>query len=141
MRRLAYDNETRLAVAHLVRAHPYHEEADPSPQGARRFLARVGRDAAHDLLRLRRFDRLGRGFPPPADELRRRERFESLVEQEWGSPVTRGELAVTGDDLLAVGAPAGPALGRLLAQLLDAVVDDPSLNTRERLLDRVRDGA
>jgi hypothetical protein len=29
----------------------------------------------------------------------------------------------------------------LLAHLLDAVVDDPTLNTRERLLDRVRDGA
>jgi tRNA nucleotidyltransferase (CCA-adding enzyme) len=141
MRRLAYDNDTRLAVVQLVRAHPYDEEADPSPQGARRFLARVGRDAAHDLLRLRRFDRLGRGFPPPEEELRRRARFESLVEQEWGSPVTRAELAVTGDDLLAAGAPRGPALGRLLAHLLDAVVDDPSLNTRERLLDRVRDGA
>jgi tRNA nucleotidyltransferase (CCA-adding enzyme) len=139
MRRLAYDNDTRLAVVHLVREHPYDEEADPSPRSARRFLARVGRDAARDLLRLRRFDRLGRGFPPPEQELRRRERFESLVEQEWGSPVTRGELAVTGDDLLAAGAPGGPALGRLLARLLDAVVDDPRLNTRERLLELARE--
>ncbi len=134
MRRLAYDNDTRLAVVHLVREHPYDEETHPSPEAARRFLARVGRQAAPDLLVLRRCDRRGRGFPPPADELRRRERFETLVAAEWGSPVTRGELAVTGDDLLAAGLPGGPKLGQILASLLAAVVEDPSRNTRDELL-------
>jgi tRNA nucleotidyltransferase (CCA-adding enzyme) len=141
MRRLAYDNETRLVVVHLVREHPYHEEVDPSPRSARRFLARVGRPAAHDLLELRRCDRLGRGFPPPADELRQRGRFEELVEQEWGSPVTRGELAVTGDDLLAAGLPGGPRLGQVLAALLAAVVEDPERNTRDDLLRLAREVA
>jgi tRNA nucleotidyltransferase (CCA-adding enzyme) len=134
MRRLAYDNDTRLAVVHLVREHPYDEETDPSPESARRFLARVGRQAAPDLLVLRRCDRLGRGFPPAEEELRRRERFEALVAAEWGSPVTRAELAVTGDDLLAAGHAAGPRLGRVLASLLDAVVEDPTRNTRDELL-------
>jgi tRNA nucleotidyltransferase/poly(A) polymerase len=135
MRRLAYDNETRLAVVHLVREHPYDEETDPSRESARRFLARVGRQAAPDLLVLRRCDRLGRGVAPSAEELRRRERFEELVAVEWGSPVTRAELAVTGDDLLAAGLPAGRRLGRVLASLLDAVVEDPSRNTRDELLE------
>jgi tRNA nucleotidyltransferase (CCA-adding enzyme) len=134
LRRLAYDNDTRLAVVHLVREHPYDEETAPSPEGARRFLARVGREAARDLLLLRRCDRLGRGFPRPADELERRDRFEALVAAEWDSPVTRAELAVTGDDLLAAGLPGGPRLGQVLASLLDAVVEDPARNTRERLL-------
>jgi hypothetical protein len=135
MRRLAYDNDTRLAVVHLVREHPYNEETDPSPESARRFLARVGRQAAPDLLVLRRCDRLGRGYPPSPDELQRRERFEALVAAEWGNPVTRAELAVTGDDLLAAGHTAGPGLGRVLASLLDAVVEDPSRNTRDELLE------
>jgi tRNA nucleotidyltransferase (CCA-adding enzyme) len=139
MRRLAYDNDTRLAVVHLVREHPYHEEVEPTPASARRFLARVGREAAPDLLVLRRCDRLGRGFPPPVDELARRDRFEQLVAAEWGSPVTRGELAVTGDDLLAAGLPAGPGLGRVLARLLADVVEDPSRNTRDGLLQRAQE--
>jgi tRNA nucleotidyltransferase (CCA-adding enzyme) len=136
MRRLAYDNDTRLAVVQLVREHPYDEETHPSPAAARRFLARVGREAARDLLLLRRCDRLGRGFPPTPEELRRRECFEALVAAEWDSPVTRGELAVTGDDLLAAGLPGGPRLGRVLASLLAAVVEDPARNTRDELLQR-----
>jgi tRNA nucleotidyltransferase (CCA-adding enzyme) len=141
MRRLAYDNDTRLAVVLLVREHPYGEDSDPTPQSARRFLARVGRDAAPDLLLLRRCDRLGRGFPRPEEELLRRERFEELVAEEWGSPVTRGELAVTGDDLLAAGLPAGRALGQVLARLLDAVVVDPERNTFDQLLTLAREQA
>jgi tRNA nucleotidyltransferase/poly(A) polymerase len=134
LRRLAYDNATRLAVVHRVREHPFDEDRDPSPVAARRFLARVGRDAAPDLLELRRCDRLGRGFPPPPGDEERRETFARLVAGEWGSPVTRGELAVSGDDLLAAGVPGGPALGQVLARLLDAVVEDPAENTPERLV-------
>jgi tRNA nucleotidyltransferase (CCA-adding enzyme) len=134
LRRLAYDNDTRVAVVQRVREHPYDEERDPTPVGARRFLARVGREAAPDLLALRRCDRLGRGFDPLPDDVDRRERFEALVAAEWGSPVTRAELAVSGDDLLAAGVPGGPALGRVLATLLEAVVDDPSRNTSAELL-------
>ena len=135
LRRLAYDNDTRIAVVRRVREHPFDDDRDPSPVSARRFLARVGRDTAPDLLVLRRCDRLGRGFPEPAEADERRARFAALVAAEWGSPVTRGELAVTGDDLLAAGIPGGPALGRVLAGLLDAVVEDPTRNAPACLLE------
>lgn len=55
------------------------------------------------------------------------------------SPLTLGDLAVTGDDLKAAGIPAGPDLGRTLRRLLDAVLDDPAHNTRERLLALARE--
>jgi tRNA nucleotidyltransferase (CCA-adding enzyme) len=141
LRRLTYDNDTRLAVVHLVREHPYDEERDPTPVGARRFLARVGREAAPDLLALRRCDRLGRGVDPQPEDVARRELFESMVAAEWNSPVTRAELAVSGDDLLAAGIPAGPVLGRVLALLLEAVVDDPSRNTSAELVRRAEEVA
>ena len=59
--------------------------------------------------------------------------------RERGEAVRRTSLAVTGHDLAGAGIPPGPAMGRLLDQLLDVVLTDPSLNTRERLLQRVRD--
>jgi hypothetical protein len=57
-----------------------------------------------------------------ADQIRRR-----------GDPLTRSDLAVSGADLEALGA-KGPEIGRMLAVLLERVLDEPGLNTREGLL-------
>jgi tRNA nucleotidyltransferase/poly(A) polymerase len=141
MRRLTYDTRTVQEVTHLVREHAYHEDRDPSPLGARVFLRRVGRDLACDLLLLRRCDRDATGRPVPDEDRDRRLRFEELVSAEWDQPVTRGDLAVTGDDLLEAGHPSGPALGQLLGRLLDAVVADPSINRRDLLLALAREDA
>ncbi|HET9294332.1 MAG TPA: hypothetical protein VFO06_08570 [Gemmatimonadales bacterium] len=94
----------------------------------RRWLAAVGAAAA-DLEMLWQL-RHGRACPwaAVADEIRRR-----------GDPLTRGDLAITGLDLLQAGVPAGPGLGRVLERLLRLVVDDPSLNTRETLLARAKE--
>lgn len=59
--------------------------------------------------------------------------------RERGEAVDRTGLAVSGHDLAGEGIPPGPAMGRLLDRLLEAVLMDPSLNTRERLLQRARD--
>jgi tRNA nucleotidyltransferase (CCA-adding enzyme) len=63
-------------------------------------------------------------------------RLRALLEQERGSAHRLIDLAIDGSDLIELGYHEGPALGRTLESLLDAVVDDPSLNTRERLLER-----
>ena len=55
-----------------------------------------------------------------------------------GLPRSVRELAVTGADLLAAGIPEGPAVGALLARLLEAVIDGQCENTRPALLARVR---
>jgi tRNA nucleotidyltransferase (CCA-adding enzyme) len=46
------------------------------------------------------------------------------------------ELAVSGEDLKAAGLVAGKAMGDVLRQLLDEVLDEPWRNTREWLLAR-----
>lgn len=52
----------------------------------------------------------------------------------YRDPLSVGDLAVDGSDLMALGLPAGPAIGATLRRLLDVVVDDPSRNQREILL-------
>jgi tRNA nucleotidyltransferase (CCA-adding enzyme) len=117
--------------AELTRAErmgaPPPEPRSGDMAAARRWLAAAG-PAADDLLRLHQ---LRTGRPAAwADAVRTiRERQE---------PVERGQLAVRGDDLLALGF-RGPAVGRALEGLLDRVLDDPSLNERERLLALARE--
>jgi tRNA nucleotidyltransferase (CCA-adding enzyme) len=52
----------------------------------------------------------------------------------WRDPIELADLALDGDDLRQAGVPSGPALGRTLHQLLELVIADPALNTREELL-------
>ena len=47
-----------------------------------------------------------------------------------GSPHRIRDLAVDGNDLIAIGFAPGPALGSALAQLLEEVVREPELNTQ-----------
>lgn len=51
-------------------------------------------------------------------------------------PLTISDLAVNGKDLAAAGIPFGKDTGRILKLLLDEVIADPGMNTRERLLAR-----
>jgi tRNA nucleotidyltransferase/poly(A) polymerase len=141
LRRLRYPNALQERVVRIVRNHMFRPGA-ADPQRGRRFLAKHGDEVAFELLSHKEADLLGKrgsdGEPPPAEELERLARFRAAVEAERGSPHRLTDLAVGGDDLLAVGFRPGPAVGHALRELLDAVVDNPELNTRDELLRRAR---
>jgi tRNA nucleotidyltransferase (CCA-adding enzyme) len=52
-------------------------------------------------------------------------------------PLSLGDLALRGDDLIAAGVRPGPEVGKALAALLAAVLEDPTRNTRDELLQRL----
>jgi tRNA nucleotidyltransferase (CCA-adding enzyme) len=62
--------------------------------------------------------------------------YQAIIDR--GDPTSRGSLAITGDDLTAIGCEPGPQMGAMLGQLLEAVLEDPSRNTREQLLELAR---
>ena len=102
-----------------------HRKAWPEPVSevsVRRWLARVG-PAADDLLNLAEAEGWGDVLVETAGQVGRSK-----------APLSLGHLAITGDDLLKAGVPKGPAVGETLRALLDRVLDDPSLNTRDKLL-------
>ncbi|MCR5769448.1 MAG: CCA tRNA nucleotidyltransferase [Lachnospiraceae bacterium] len=67
----------------------------------------------------------------------------SASEDQYRAIVGRGEctdlkaLAVDGKDLISCGIPAGKEVGETLNRLLNDVLDDPSLNKKELLLERI----
>jgi len=102
---------------------------DASPVAVRHWLAVAG-PAADDLVALARWHGLD------ADDWT----AEVAAVRARGEATSRAELAVTGDDLIAEGiAERGRRLGLLLERLLDAVLNDPACNTRERLLALARE--
>jgi tRNA nucleotidyltransferase (CCA-adding enzyme) len=135
--RLRYPNALRRHVVRIVRRHMF-QPGKGDARRARRFLRRNGEELAFDLLDHKHADLLGKpgsdGEPPPVEEIERLASFREVVQQELSSPHRLQDLAVDGNDLIELGFRPGPQLGRILHDLLDAVVDEPDLNTRERLL-------
>ena len=103
---------------------------------ARRFLREHGDELAFDLVALKEADLRGKRISQA--ELDAAARLRLLLDQERAQPHRLEDLAVDGSDLLELGFTEGPELGRTLDSLLDAVVDEPALNTREQLLERAR---
>ncbi|HEU4587055.1 MAG TPA: CCA tRNA nucleotidyltransferase [Gemmatimonadales bacterium] len=120
LRRLRGSND-EVARAEAIERGPA-EPAALDAEAVRRWLARV-RGAADDLMALWRL-RHGTTAPWAGTVAEIRERGDAL---------TRGQLALNGADLQALGIPRGPRIGELLDALLDRVLADPALNTRERL--------
>jgi tRNA nucleotidyltransferase (CCA-adding enzyme) len=63
--------------------------------------------------------------------------YRRAIRIAYRDPVEISDLAVNGDDLLRIGI-TGKRLGETLRALLRYVLEDPSRNTVEGLLDRAR---
>jgi tRNA nucleotidyltransferase (CCA-adding enzyme) len=136
LRRLRYPNRLLMEVTRLVGAHDFPLE-HVDELFARRLLREHGDQLAFDLVMHKEADL--RTKDVPAEELEALARLRTLLERERSQPHRLADLAVDGDDLLGLGFTEGPEVGRTLESLLDAVVEEPELNTRERLLDRARE--
>ena len=99
----------------------------------RRFIRRVGEDSLEMLFEVRQCDQSAiDNLDPSLDTLSQlKERVRAELEKK--NALTIKNLAVGGNDLMRLGVKKGPALGRTLSYLLDAVLEDPSLNEKEKL--------
>jgi tRNA nucleotidyltransferase (CCA-adding enzyme) len=133
LRRLKFSNDERAAAAVLVGTAGAPLVPTWTDPALRRLLADVTRPHAAAAAALWRAE--GTAGTTRAADLA--DRAAAILERR--DPLAAGELAVAGKDLMsALGLPPGPAIGRLLAALLDRALDDPSLNTRDRLLETAR---
>lgn len=135
--RLRFDKDTIRRVTQLTALHDY--PIDPPEESAekavKKLLNRLGEADFFRLLDLKRGDSLAhapayRGRAAVCDRLEALAR-ELIARDQCVSLKT---LAVKGGDLLALGMAPGPAMGRLLDQLLEAVLNGEAKNQREALL-------
>jgi hypothetical protein len=101
-------------------------------------MHRIGAGHLEDLFALREADCRSRDL---TDELERVAELRRRAAAELASFATLKvtDLAVDGGDVMRVlGVEAGPVVGEVLERLLGYVLEDPSLNTREALFERLK---
>lgn len=138
MRRLKFDNDTADRVVRLVREHD--RKIGLSPAQMRRTVNCVGEDLFPDLFDLKEADLLAQSDYMRDEKREALMRLRALYEKvkEEGDCLSLKGLAVTGRDLIGIGATPGPGLGALLQDLLGIVLENPSCNNRETLLEYAR---
>jgi tRNA nucleotidyltransferase (CCA-adding enzyme) len=91
----------------------------------------------HDLMDVRISDRLGSGVPKAKPYKLRH--LEYMIDKVSHDPLSVKMLKINGQDLMRELAIApGPKIGAILDVLLAETIEDPLINTREKLLTRAR---
>ena len=104
----------------------------------RRFINRVGEENVEDLFKLRIADATSNPSSPfqPEEITELQKHISKVRAQDMALKVT--DLAVNGEDLKSIGVKSGPQMGSILKVLLDIVIEEPMMNTKENLLDEAR---
>lgn len=130
--RLNFDRKTICAVCALIKEHMNNFE-NASELSIKKLIRRVGADNICNLFELQLADIEGTRFSGrDINRIRyiRNKCWEVLSRRE---PLTTRDLDITGYDLMAF-YPSGKEIGEALEYLLDKVIDNPTLNQKEKLL-------
>lgn len=139
LRRLKFDNDTISMVSRLVLYHDYGNDTEPTMRLVRRAMNKIGEDAFPALFQIRYADMCAQSDYQREEKTRQLEKWRMLYEKilEEKQCVSLKTLAVTGSDLIAAGMKPGKELGDMLQKLLEMVLEEPSLNTKDQLLEKV----
>ncbi len=136
LRDYRFSNQERELIVALVRHHLICYGSEWTDAAVRRFIKRVGPDRVEPLLRLGEADALGKGRNVEQELAALKELRGRIDEQvEQGGALTTQDLAIDGNDVMQhLEGGAGPVVGQVLRELLEQVIEDPSLNTRDKLM-------
>ena len=136
MQRLKFDNYTSDTVVKLVKYHDYPFEL--TEKAMRRAINKLGAEVPL-LFSVKEADIRAQHPETTSEKLEHLAAAKALYQQvlEAGSATSIKDLAVTGRDLMELGIPQGKEIGAVLNALLDQVLEEPSRNSRQWLLDWV----
>lgn len=131
--RLKAPTALREEAVLLIRLHMV--KLEPDKRLLRRRLGKWGVETVLRLLQLQEADMRSKGYGIPA-EISQFPALRTLIEEilEEDACLTVKDLAIDGRDLLDIGIPAGPEMGKLLLLLLGKVQDEELPNEKTALL-------
>lgn len=120
----------------LVENHMFDTGPEFTDKALRRFARKIGVPLVFKQIDLRIADNRGGAHPHNIKKpLNLRRRIREELERK--APFGLKDLAINGNDLIHAGYAPGPKIGQKLNELLELVLDEPSLNTRDELLKRI----
>jgi len=129
-----FDNDSRRIVTALVRYHD--RQILPEERAVRRILNKLGEKVLRLLLLVKRADNSGKNQEKQDKGIRAIERIDELLDEviRKNQCTTLNTLEIKGGDLISMGLPPGPLVGKVLEIILDKVIDSPELNNHEQLI-------
>lgn len=136
LKRLRFSNDDIDFITRLIRNHMFYYTDEWTDSAVRRFIRNVGFDIMEDLFILREADRIASGKRKPGSTSvqKLKDRILKIIEQD--NALSLKDLEVDGYDIMnTLNVPQGPIVGKILNALLQVVIDDPSKNKKEILLE------
>lgn len=137
--KLHFSNAEKSCIKAMIEHHDLRLTGDRVE--IKKLLSKIGKEYFENLLLIQRADALAQSETMIADKIDKldsiKAEYESITEAD--EPYLIKHLAVDGNDIMSLGI-SGGAVGRTLNTLLDFVIENPSLNTREILLQSVKGG-
>lgn len=137
LNRLKCSNQLIKGVSILIGEHmtAYNNY---SYKGLKRLINRVGKDRIFKLIELQKSDKLcSAGDNDIGYLIEREEKIKKILESD--EAIEKKQLAINGHDLIRAGFPQNKIIGEILDYLVNRVIEEPKLNTKEKLLEIVRE--
>jgi len=136
LKALKFDNNTIKTVTLLIKEH-MTKSTPLNSSSIKRYINRVGIENLEDLFQLQVADIKGL---KPTDDFNVIFEINNMITKilQEKQPLKAKDLAIDGKDLIKLGYEPGKELGELLRLLLEQVIENPKLNTREDLLTIVK---
>ena len=135
LKRLRMDNDTIRDVKNIVLWHDFGLKGGITKKSVRKMLSKMGKEYFDFYVQIKRADIMGQSdyrADVSIDILNQIIGFHDEIIEE-GNALTISDLAIGGKDLIEMGIKPGPEMGEILRQLLDRVLEEPELNTKENL--------
>ena len=133
MRRLKCSNQLTDTVCNLIENHMVKYSPNWTDGAVKRFIKRVGKENINELFELQWCDQIASEGKSKVEEY---DPFIRRIKELENQPMSVRELAVSGDDLAQAGIPKSKVMGEILDELLEMVIDYPSLNEKETLINQ-----
>lgn len=136
--RLRFSRETIDLVVSLVRNHMFFSDTEQITLSAvRRIIQKVSVEHIWELMEVRECDRVGMKKAEAPYRLRK---YHAMIEEALHDPISVAQLKIDGKYLMEVlHMKPSPRMGWILHALLEEVLEDPTLNTLEKLAERAQD--